>query len=302
MTCTNCKTPNPYGIVTKGNKIIHNKQNNESITDRRNGSLGGIEQFHNRALSICEKEMRPFSLTDFPNLTSGNFRQYIRKLRDKIDVVKNGRPKLYKIKGIELTGDSHRITDKVTGVSPEFDHLLESLRDQPPMIHDIHLKFESDLHSKLVSIGFSVNSSNHAIENIRYASLDNNVNTKILIYPKTTQIIIGCTFKPIIYDVSGVYSLISHLAQVQFYLSQLTKYETMIPEVKAWIVTRYDFNKDGSDSVNAQPFWREFESVSTGLIRFYLKKMPNGERIPRLEQVRTPNKPISQILEEIISQ
>lgn len=244
--------------------------------------------------------MRPFSLTDFPNLTSGNFRQYIRKLRDKIEIAKNGRPKLYKMKGIELTGDSHRITDKVTGVSPEFDHLLESLRDQPPMIHDIHLKFQSDLHSKLVSMGCSVNPYNHAIENIRYVSLDNNVNTKILIYPKTTQIIIGCTYKPIVYDISGVYSLFSHLAQVQFYLSQLTKHETIIPEVKTWIVTRYDFNKDGSDSVNAQPFWREFEGVSTGLIRFYLKKMPNGERIPRLEQVRTPDKPISQILEEII--
>lgn len=170
------------------------------------------------------------------------------------------------------------------------------------MIHDIHLKFESDLHSKLASNGYSVNPNNHAIGNIKYASLFSNINTKILVYPKTTQIIIGCTCKPIIYDVSGVYSLFSHLSQVQLYLSQLTKHETIIPEVKTWIVTRYDFNKDGSESVSTQPFWRKFEDISTGLIQFYLKKMPNGEMIPRLEQIRRPNKPISQILEEIISQ
>lgn len=277
-------------------------KSNRSVTDRRNGSRYDIDQFYKSALHICEKEKRPFSFTDFKVITPNNFRQYIYRSGDEIEIVKKGRPTLYKVKGIELTGDSHRITNRVTGGIPEFDRLLESLRDQPPMIHDIHLKFESDLHSKLVSRGLSVNPSNHAIENIRCASLNNNINTKILVYPKTTQIIIGCTYKPIIYDVSGVYSLMLHLAQVQFYLSELTKHQAIIPEVQTWIVTRYDFNKDGSESVSAQPFWREFEDVSTGLIRFYLKKMPNGKTIPRLEQVRTPNKPMSQILEEIISQ
>lgn len=239
---------------------------------------------------------------DFGNLTQVNFRQYIHKLNDKIETAKKGRPTLYKVRGMKLAGDSHRITNRVTGGISEFDHLLESLRDQPPMIHDIHLKFQSDLHSKLVSMGMSINHANHAVENIKYASLDNNINTKILIYPKTTQIIIGCTFKPIIYDISGVYSLMAHLAQVQAHLYHLTKHDATIPESKDWIVTRYDFNKDGSEAVIAKPFCLEFEDVSTGLIRFYLKNMSNGKTVPRLEQIRTPNKPISQILEEIISQ
>jgi hypothetical protein len=288
--------------ISKSKICLPSGKCNGSVTDRHNGSPSGIEQFYNRALSICKEEKRPFDFTDFPNLKPVTFRKYIYKLKGKIKIVKNGRPKLYKIKGIELAGDSHRITDRVTGVNPEFYHLLESLRDQPPTIHDIHLKFESDLHSKLVSMGCSINPYNHAIENIKYTSLDININTKILVYPKTTQIIIGCTYKPIMYDISGVYSLISHLAQAQFYLSQLTKHETMIPGAQTWAVTRYDFNKDGSESVSAHPFWREFGDVSTGLIRFYLKKMLNGGRIPRLEQVRTPGKSISQILEEIISQ
>ncbi|MBI3639689.1 MAG: hypothetical protein HY223_05170 [Thaumarchaeota archaeon] len=289
-------------LKLQGEQDLIHKKSNRSVTDRRNGSRYDIDQFYKRALYICEKEKRPFSFTDYENLTQGNFRQYIHRSRDKIETVKKGRPTLYKVKGIELAGDSHRITNRGTGGIPEFDHLLESLRDQPPMIHDIHLKFESDVHSKLVSMGLSVNPTNHAIENLRYASLDNNINTKILVYPKLTLIIIGCTLKPFIYDISGVLSLFSHLSQVQFYLSGLTNHESTIPDVKTWIVTRYDFNKDGSESVSGGPFCREFENVSTGLIRFYLKKMPNGERIPRLEQTRTPGKSISDIVEEILSQ
>lgn len=278
------------------------KKSNGSVTDCSNGSRGGMAYFYKRALAINTEEKRPFSCADFAGMNPDNYRQYIHRLGDKIEIVRKGRPALYKIKGLELAGDSHRITDRVTGGMPEFEHLLESLRDQPPMIHNIHLKFESDLYSKLVSIGYSVNPANHAIENVRYVSRDNNIDTKIRIYPNTTQIIIGCTYKPIIYNVSGVYSLFSHLSQVQFYLSQLTKNEAVIPEVKTWIVVRYDFNKDGSVSICGQSFCYQLEDVSTGLIRFYLKKMLNGKMIPRLEQIQTPNKPISQILEEILLQ
>ncbi|MFZ1077922.1 MAG: hypothetical protein WAN47_10890 [Nitrosotalea sp.] len=274
---------------------------NGSVTHRGHGSEYDIEQFYKRALSICETGKRPFCFKDFDDISPGNFRQYVHRSGSKIEIVKKGRPTLYKVRGIELAGDSHRITNRVTGVNPEFEHLLESLRDQPPMIHDIHLKFESELHSSLVSKGLSVNPTNHAIENIRYAALDNNIKTKILVYPYTTQIIIGCTCKPIIYDASGIWSLFSYLSQVQFHLSELTNHQVVIPEVKTWIVTRYDFNKDGSESVIGGPFCMEFQDVSNGLIRFYLKKMPNGERIPRLEQTRTPNKSISDIVQEILS-
>ena len=260
----------------------------------------GQKKFLERILYINQNERRPISCIDFSDLTRTNYRKLIQKSKKYLELVSNGRPKFWKIKGIELAGDSHKITFRGTGVAPEFDHLLESLRDQPPMIHDIHLKFESDLHSKLVYMRYSVNPNNHAIENIRYTSLDNDINTKILVYPKTTQIVIGCTYKPIVYDISGIHSLFSHISQIQYYLSQLVKYEITIPEAKTWMVTRYDFNKDGSTSVCRDSFCYQFEDVSTGLIRFYLKTMPNGETIPRLEQIRIPNKSVSQILEEII--
>lgn len=280
---------------------MHDEENNASITLDINALPPRRRQFAKKALYINQTERKAFCCEDFRHISKSNYRQYIHKLRPYLEVVSNSHPTLYKFKGIELSGDSHRITQKPTGDMPEFEHLLASLRDQPPMIHDIHLKFKSDLHSKLVSLGLSVNPANHAIENVKYASLDNNTNTKILIYPKTTQIIIGCTHKPIIYDASGVLSLLSHLAQVQLHLSQLTKHEARIPEVKTWIVTRYDFNKDGLMLVGAQPFWYEFGDVATGLIRFYSKKMPKGQTTARLEQIRTPHRTIQQELEELLT-
>lgn len=278
------------------------KKSHGLVTDPCHIKQPGLRQFYQKALNICQTEKRPFSKMDFPDLTGSNYRKIIQKLKPHLELVTNGRPKLWKVKGTILAGYSHSVTEMATEGSSAFEKLLESLKDQPPMIHDIHLKFESDLHAKLVSTGLSVNSSNHAITDIKYDSLDKNFNTKIMIYPKTTLIILGCTYNPIIYNIDGIYSLMIHLGQVQFYLSYLAKHEVILPKVQTWIVTRYDFNKDGSESSNVHPFWREWDDIATGLIRFYLKTMQDGRKIPRLEQIQSPNKPLSQILVDVISQ
>ena len=62
----------------------------------------------------------------------------------------------------------------------------------------------------------------------------------------------------------------------------------ILPTVNNWIITHWHFGKDGTTAYNGQNFHYTIEDVNTGLIRFYSKLMKSGERIPRLEQIQTP--------------
>lgn len=276
-------------------------KSNGSVTDRCNALPNGLKQFLKRSKSINEIERRPFSYIDFKNISKGNFRQIIRRLGNLIEVVHKGRPTFYKVKGIELPLDSHRVTQRPMGVAQNLIDILQTLKDQPAKIHDIKVKFSSNnLHSILVSKGITVNNSNSSVlVNVPYT--DNNVILKALIYPDTIQIDIGCTYKPLVYDYSGILYLTQVLSFCSFYLGELTSFEAHIPNVSDWIITHYHFNKDGSQQLNGQSFHHTWEDVSSGLIRYYSKTMKDGSTIPRIEQIQTPDKTLNEIMIEVIN-
>lgn len=257
----------------------------------------GQKQFMKQALNIVLKEQRPFSKEDFPRLSSANYRKFIQKLRRYLKPVCNTKPKLWTINGVELPGDSHRVTLQDTGVHQKFLNILESLRLQHPTIHDIKIKFKSDLHEHLIKQGASSILSNDSIK-VGFTSSDNNIHVKILVYPETTQIDVGCTYKPIVYDFKGVFYLHEILSKISHHLSGVANYST-IPPVHAWIITHYHFAKDGPE-INGQTFHLTFEEVAGGLIRFYSKKMPDGTIIPRAEQIMTVQQSIGQKLQEVL--
>jgi len=175
------------------------------------------------------------------------------------------------------------------GVGQKYYDLLSMLKQQTPMIHDIKIKIETDqLHESLVSKGLTVHENNHSIK-INFDSDDNNIVTKILVYPNTVQIDIGCIYKPLVYDSKTIWYLHEHLSKISYHLSLISG--VILPSVEQWIVTHQHMNKDGL-SFNGQAFHFTVEEVNTGLIRFYSKKMPDGTQIPRLEQIQTPQNSI----------
>lgn len=259
-------------------------ENNGSVTLRRNTNQSFTKRervFLQRALHINEKEHRPFSCLDFPNLTKGNFRQIIHGLKDQIVLHIKSRPCFYRLEGINLPGDTHKITQKVMG--GEAIKLLQNLRAQPPTVHDLKLKFSSDFHSHLIKNGASAHPKNGSIK-LSIPYFDKNVKIKLLVYPETVQIDIGCTYKPIIYDVSGVLELSSLLGRISQHIDYMAN-GAVYPSTNQWIITHYHFGKDGTEEYNGQLFHHTIEELGCGLIRLYSKQMPSGKTTLRVEQV-----------------
>lgn len=267
--------------------LPHENTSHGSVTDSCHTTQESLRQFYKIALHINEVEQRPFSKLDFPNISADYYRQIIHRLKSHLELVIPGRPKFWKVKGAILTGDSHRVTKKGTWDIKIFEDSLRSVEYQPVKFHDIKLKFTSDLHSKLVENGCSFNHYNKSIK-VDYPYLDNNIITKVMVYPDTTQIDIGNTYQPIIYDYGGFLFLIQHLSCLHHYLLSLCSFEAHIPHVKDWILTHYHLNKDSSARFSGQTFCIDLESAGIGLSRYYSKKMTDGNSIVRYEQIMTP--------------
>ena len=259
----------------------------------------GLKQFYDKMYHINEMEKRSFSYVDFPQIKKDYFRQIIYKLGKMIQVEVKGKPSFYKISGIKLPRDSHDVTFEPTGGAQMIEDLLKTLAEQPPTMHDIKLKFESDIHSELLKNNPTINPKNHSIK-IGYTHTDNNIKINIMVYPKTTVIDIECTYKPIVYDDSGIFSLVCLLANIRAHLIYLTNFTVTIPEVHHWICTHYHFGKDSSGSFTGQAFHCTFQALGVGFVRYYSKLMPDGTTIERLETIKTPNKPIIEILMDAI--
>lgn len=289
---------NLLGISDKVEPIIQKKKSNGKGYKSCNELPPSLQQFFKKA-RLINQNGNPFSLVDFPNLKPGYFRQIILRLGPLVERIGKGNPQLYKIQGIDLPGSSHLVTPKGMMDTKIVEDLLQNLEHQPAKIHDIKIKFESDLHANLVKKGCSVNTSNNCIV-VSYHYPNNNITTKIQVYPQTTVVDIGCTYKPIIYDSSGLFFLLQHLAELRAYLLHLSNLKATIPNVHMWIFTHYHFGKDGTQELNGQSFHITVENFANGLLRYYSKVL-NGQKVARLEQVRTPNRTLAQELEVILN-
>jgi hypothetical protein len=162
-------------------------------------------------------------------------------------------------------------------------NILENLKYEKPSIHDIAIKVKSDLHVHIDHK--NMNKSNKLIQ-LKFHPVPD-VIAKILVYPDTIQIHIACTNSPIIYDISGAVRLSSLLGSLFTMLQYWSNFRASIVPLSEWIVTHYHFGKDGTEEYSGQAFHVTFEDFTTGLIRYYSKKI-NGKMYPRIEQVQTP--------------
>ena len=283
-------------LMNKDNKTFQIQENNGLLTLITNGFPPKQDLFLQRAFKINRDYNRGFTHDDFA-MSAGNARQYISKLKEYLEIQIVSRPNFYKIKGMPMTGDSHRITQKPTG-GDDFLDLVTMLTNEPLMMHDMKMKiYNSSVYESLVKNGTSVNSHNKCIL-INFESADNNITSKILVYPKTIQIDIGCSFKPLVYDMQGFFALFEHLSKISYHISGLSK--VLLPPVYEWIITHQHLNKDGSVELNGPKFHLSVNEVFCGFMRFYSKDLPVGTTI-RAEKVVCPQTPLGQTIIKVLN-
>ncbi len=183
--------------------------------------------------------------------------------------------------------------NKGTGVKQGIDSILENLKEQPPAIHDIKLKFDGNNLYKILDDGTrDIHSNNKGIflEPLSWG----NVSAKIAVYPKTVSIDLGCTFQPYPYSYGGAIEFNKSLEKIHQYLLDLSQNRVQLPPIGSWIIKQYHFGKDGKIEYSGEMFnitWEEFESR---IKRFYSKTMLDGRIIPRLEEIVVPNRTVEE--------
>ena len=278
------------------------EQTNANLTLESNVNLTESQvYFLQQMLRVNTIEKRPASLRDF-QLSKTNFRQKIHELKYYVDKVIDGRPSFYKVKGVKLPGDLHSITLKPTGVNTtQLEQLLLNCKDQPPMLHDIRFKIDSDLHSKLLLKGITPDKNNSCIviNDKLVPSPDSFINFKLLVYPEHIQLIIGCSIKPLFASIAGIIELTFALGRYIELLRLFVNDHFSITPTSQWRCVGYHFNRDGKFELNDSNFHYYFEDFQNCMVRIYTKHFPDGTRL-RVEKTETCNKPLEQLAKEVL--
>lgn len=276
------------------------KEINRFLTDLCNGySITEKQQkFLERALRINLEKKLYFCKEDFYELSPGNFRQYIHKLRKFIVIGIKSNPCFYRIKGTPERSSVRSITDRPMG--EKMINILEHVREQPASIHDIKIQtYSENLHEILVKQGAKVNPQNKGIllSRLRF---DVNVSSTIQVYPHTVSIDVACTHQPLVYDIAGVVQLIFILGQIYYHLLLLSNSEAHFSSIDEWKLKSYHAGKDGTQSFSGQSFEVRLDQFADGTIRYYNKLQNDGTRLPRFERIITPNVTLIQEIDRIM--
>jgi len=257
-----------------------------------------VKQFLADATDFCRIRQQSFCFEDF-NLSSVNFRQKISQLKEYVVPVTKGRPTFYKVRGFVFPSESKHVTLNPMRLN-RIQSILEDCKDQPPMIHDIRFKIESNLHEKLLNMGLTPNKNNHSILLNNIPSPDSSLNFRLLAYPKHIQLMIGCSLNPIIYDAPGIQNLIFNLGQYIGNLKLFVNDTFFIQPISKWMHTHSHLNKDGSFELSGESFHCCFEDYTGALYRIYSKVFPDGKRL-RVEKVNTEKTSLEQMVKEVMN-
>lgn len=282
------------------NNIAKNNQSNEIVTSFSN-SYQHLPPTLKKFLDECTRintEQGPFCFKEFcPPLSQVNFRQRINRIKDFVEIAIPGFPTFYKVKGVPQVGDWRKVTPKPMGAAKNLIETLESLKDQPAMIHDVRLRINLSIHEELVERGYIPDKHNSSIL-VNVPVLDPNITIKSIVFTNHIQIAVACTYKPIVIDICTLmyfFEILSQAAMCLFVISG----KQILP-VKDWIFTHYHFNKDGKYGLDGSDFHYTVGEVTTGMIRFYSKCLPDGTKIARLEQVKRPNQSVYEAMVEAV--
>ena len=204
------------------------------------------------------------------------------------------------------------MTPNHTGVCSSNNSLVQLLHDLPlgrNSLHDIRLRFKVNG----LWAFFSGNSSyiiNSVSKDIRVGAWKvGDLFIKVTVHrTDTVSVAVGCSYQPVVADVSGIILLSNALTRVEERISALTDHTVSfpgqdriilkIPDHRKWIVTMWHFGADSITEHSRKDFCITWEVAENALIRAYTKDMKDRKRRIRIEKQEYPNKPLFQALEE----
>lgn len=276
----------------------------ETITENYNGIQ--LQQYTKKQKEFLKKAIDInlngdlFCCDDY-TMSKTNFRQKIHELREIIECIVPGRPCYYHLKDIEYTGKKYdHITLRGMEVGKKMQRQLESLYKQPPAIHDIKLTFQcSELYNYFVNTRKQINPHNKGIS-YPMIRLNDHMVARVTVYPKTTVVDIGCTYKPIIYDPRGSLELVRILEKVRTGLEldgdAIVK---TIPNPLDWTITQYHFNRDSAEEFSGPRFHITVDEFAVGFVRHYSKRFQDGKTRIRSEKIVSPNRIVKEEIEQM---
>ena len=275
-----------------------NSEINAFLTKTCNGQrvLPSERKFLQQCLSKNLILKLPFCYCDFPDMTPNHFRQMVHRLKKFIKVTHQGRPTYYKIIGVPCVKNLPYVTEEPTGPSMMYD-VLESLEIEQLKIHDVKLSANSNLHDYLKLSNLTPNKNNKGYK-LKY-DLAPDTFAKIMVYPKSLQLDIACSNKPLVYDISGILRL-TYLLGVLCGMLRNHSPHVLISPLDEWGVLHYHIGKDGSSEFSGDSFHMTFNEFSSDMVRLYVKKFPDGKRV-RLEKIETPKISLGEQIEKILN-
>lgn len=274
-------------------------------------------------------ENRPFSYADFLrfevngneySMTHGTFRNKISQMTKlgKVEVSYRSGSTFYSLSGFRFGKNKlmtpNRMGDAIVNSSDPIVRLIDSLPMQENSLHDIRLRFSVRDVWSIVSANslYTIDPFSKDLCLQPYTIGDLNI-AVTLHKTDTVSIIIGCSYRPVAVNVSGIIRLSNALTRVEERLSRLVEecfrinmiegrrsngvILPAIPEHLTWIVTMWHFSADSSKEYAGEKFLVTWQVAERALIRAYSKQMPlrtgKGTRIKsivRLERQEYPGK------------
>jgi len=186
------------------------------------------------------------------------------------------------------------------GMGVDLSTVLNSFNPSQSEIHDIKIQVKFKLHEFLISQGYTVNPHNKCIL-LQYPTSDRAIVVKILVYPNTVQIDIGCSNNPFSYNQKGALRLNILLEKICQYLFKKSERKSQIPSIMEWIVTHRHYGLDGDLVLEGKSFHITYEDLLGQFTRIYPKTLANGKQITRLEKIQTTKNTVRKELEKMVS-
>jgi hypothetical protein len=266
---------------------------------------------------IVLSESRPFSYADFLSfdvdgehyeMAYGTVRNKISRLKKqgKIEPAYYSIRAFYTLKGSKF-GKPMTPDHTVVHNDPVYN-MIHNLPMDKQSIHDIHLKFKAPNIYKI----FSDNTPYPIIEKNKAISIPswskNNAIVKITINKNdTVTVIIGCSLEPIPLDYNGILRFFTILVRAEGLLEGLTsrvnnyKLDQSIPQYGRWIITRWDFGRDASQTYKGEKYEITVENAQQIFARIYTKDFGKYKKI-RLERVECPRKSVLDAIQEKLNE
>jgi hypothetical protein len=175
--------------------------------------------------------------------------------------------------------------------------VIKNALQQPPSMHDITIKLESDLHKHLIHFGYEPKDTNKLIK-LAFQTNDAEITVKASVYPKIVQLHIGCSKKPFPITDEGKQHLLTLLGEIMAQMCRLSGHKATFQKIPLWMITHYHYGQDSLISYNGERFEMTVAKATGEFSRIYDKEI-NGHQIIRIEEIRTPKYTVEEMLKAI---